>query len=76
MKAHVVTLLVIDFDELGAHEVSNTITNQRYPNRCINPSVINSETYDIGEWDDNHPLNQRSTDPMLWIYFNGSKERQ
>ena len=57
MKAHKITLLVIDFDELGAGEINTVLENQRFPNDCINLQIMKVKTVDIGEWDDSHPLN-------------------
>jgi hypothetical protein len=57
MKAHLVTLLVIDFDKLGANAVKFELENQSYPNDCINPTIVSMLTRDIGEWTDEHPLN-------------------
>jgi hypothetical protein len=59
MKAYKVTVLIIDMDEIGEDELKLVIENTRYPNRCISPEVYSIETVDIGEWDDNHPLNNR-----------------
>jgi hypothetical protein len=61
MKAYKVELLVIDFDGLDADGVRDTIENVRYPNHCISPQVMALEDRDIGEWDDNNPLNRRDT---------------
>ena len=61
MKAYKIELLIIDHDELGADNIKYTIENTRYPNRCIYPSVMSSIERDIGEWDDNHPLNFTAT---------------
>lgn len=61
MKAYQVVLLVVDHDELGADEMRKTIENVRYPNHCISPQVVVIEERDIGEWNDDHPLNKRST---------------
>lgn len=61
MKIHRVVLYVIDFDGLGAAEVQQVIENTKYPNRCISPSVSEVQTRDIGQWSDEHPLNQMST---------------
>jgi hypothetical protein len=62
MKVHRVEVLVIDFDELGADAVGAVLESTRYPNRCISPRIITTRTYDVGEWDDSHPLNQTNTD--------------
>lgn len=61
MKAHKVTLLIIDLDQVGAEDIKIILENQKFPNRCIAPDVKDIETVDIGEWDDDHPLNQRAT---------------
>lgn len=59
MKVHRVTAYVIDFDGLGAYSVREEIDRIRYPNDCILPRVLSVETWDVGEWDDGHPLNRR-----------------
>lgn len=61
VQVHKVTLYVIDFDHLGAAEVSRTLEQTRYTNRCIEPAVLEVETKDIGEWSDSHPLNYKAT---------------
>jgi len=66
MKAHVVTLTIIDMDDIGAEEIKVVIENVHYPNRCISPDVVNIETADIGEWDDDHPLNSNETAGAEW----------
>ena len=63
MEVHKVVISIIDFDEIGAEEVKAVLENTRYPNRCINPDVESIETRDIGEWSDEHPLNNRKTAP-------------
>jgi hypothetical protein len=66
MQAHKVTLLIIDMDELGREEIKEVIENTHYPNRCIDPEVYNIETVEIGEWYDDHPLNQTATANIEW----------
>jgi len=66
MKAHVVTLTIIDFDDIGADEIKVVIENVHYPNRCISPDVVNIETADIGEWHDDHILNYKRTANAEW----------
>ena len=66
MNVHKVVLTIIDFDDVGADEIKVVIENQHYPNRCISPDVVNIETVDIGEWDDDHPLNNRKTSKAEW----------
>lgn len=58
MQAHKITLYVVDLEGMGAQSVAETIENQKYPNYCISPSVIGTESADIGEWSDDHPLNK------------------
>ena len=67
MKVHVVTLTIIDLDDIGADEIKVVIENVNYPNRCISPDVVNIETADVGEWSDDHPLNDKRTAPAEWI---------
>ena len=57
MEVHKVTLYIIDHDEIGKEGVKEILEITRYPNRCILPTVLSIESRDIGEWDDNHPLN-------------------
>lgn len=59
MNVHKVVLMVIDFDDIGAESVKSVIESARYPNRCISPRVMKLDTQDIGEWQDDHPLNHR-----------------
>lgn len=61
MNAYKVELLIVDFDELGASEITSVLEYQRYPNWCISPSVMNVTKKDIGEWSDDHPLNKADT---------------
>lgn len=57
MKAYKVELLIVDHDRLGADKIKSVIENQRYPNHCISPNVMDIKEEDIGEWEDSHPLN-------------------
>lgn len=74
MKAHVFTVVVLDFDELGCEEVLRTLEDANFPNDCIHPKVEGSTTYDIGKWEDDHPLNKRDVDMIRWLETNGKKE--
>lgn len=60
MKVYKIEMLVVDFDQLGESAIIETIETTRYPNHCIAPSVHAIECRDIGPWDDNHPLNNKS----------------
>lgn len=57
MKACRATLLIIDHDEIG-DDIPRVMQAVRYPNHCIGPRVMDIESADIGEWTDDHPLNQ------------------
>jgi len=61
MKVYKLEVLVIDMDELGPQEIQEVLENARYPNRCISPKVLSVQGREIGEWRDDHPLNQRDT---------------
>jgi len=61
MKVYKVELMIIDFDELGDDSIKLEIENSRYPNDCIHPKVMSIVEKDIGEWDDNNPLNNQKT---------------
>ena len=61
MKAYKVELLIIDFDDIGAEAVATELENANYGNDCIAPQVKSVTGRDIGEWDDNHPLNCEDT---------------
>jgi len=56
VKVYKVELLIVDHDQCGADEIQTVIENQRYPNRCISPSVMDIEEREV-EWSDNCPLN-------------------
>ena len=60
MKVYKVELMIIDFDEVGPDEIEEIIEDTKYPNRCIQPVVIKMESREIGEWDDDHPLNNEN----------------
>lgn len=64
-RVHRVELLIIDFDNLGASEITTVIECQKYPNRCISPEVKGITTKEI-EWTDDHPLNNRNTSDVAY----------
>jgi hypothetical protein len=74
MKAHILQVLVIDHDELGAGEAGEALEQANYPNDCISPDVLSHKTYDIGEWKDDHPLNYKKTDALVWLSMNAGAE--
>jgi len=57
MKAHKFTVLVIDHENYGVDEFITLIEQNRY----MNAQVVDSLSTDIGEWNDDHPLNDRNT---------------
>lgn len=59
MKAYVVSVLIIDFDGLGEKSIQQALETVRYPNNCLHPKVLDITQHDIGDWQDEHPLNQR-----------------
>jgi hypothetical protein len=61
MKVHKVTLLIIDFDGVGEDNIADIVQEANYPNGCISPDVIKIETVEIGEWNDDNPLNKEDT---------------
>ena len=62
MKLHKVVLYVIDHDMIGPENVKGVLENTEYTNRCIRPEVGDIQTFDIGPWHDDHPLNYRGCD--------------
>jgi len=76
LKAYKVELLIIDFDGIGRDGIVSAIENTRYPNHCIAPDVQYVSTADIGEWDDDHPLNHMDTaEDEYSRLFPGSKTK-
>lgn len=73
MKVHRIVLLVVDHDDIGADEARDVIENARYPNRCIAPRVMETETREV-EWSDEHPLNSLRSDRAAFkALFGGGK---
>lgn len=67
MKAYKLEVLILDFDKLGEEGIVTELENAFYPNGCITLNVLKTEEYDIGEWDDNHPLNKRDTNKEAYL---------
>ena len=57
MKAYKIEILVIDHENIGEENIIDTLNNVRY----INAHVKSVKSADIGDWDDDHPLNNRKT---------------
>ncbi len=61
MKVYKIEVMIIDHDGLGPEGIRSAIQNARYANHCISPKVVGVEERDIGEWNDDHPLNKTAT---------------
>jgi hypothetical protein len=61
MKAYRVEILVVDHDEIGPDQIKYCLERTKYTNWCMAPDVIEIQECDIGEWTDEHPLNQTAT---------------
>ena len=57
MKAHKFTVLVVDHENYGVDEFVTMIEQIR----GMSAEVIDALSADIGEWSDDHPLNDRNT---------------
>ena len=64
MKAYLVTVLIVDHDEIGLEEVKRVLEHTKYTNWCISPRPVSVREFDIGDWTDEHPLNYTNTDVM------------
>jgi len=58
MKAHRITLLILDSDGIEPDEITQLLENQRHPNHCITPQVMHIRSAEIEDWSDGHILNQ------------------
>lgn len=61
MKVYKLTVMIIDHDNIGDGVVFE-LENGRFANRCIHPKVTGFESVDIGEWSDDHPLNEKESE--------------
>ncbi len=52
-----IEIMVIDHNRLGADSIRDAIERTKYPNWCISPQVMRSESRGV-DWCDEHPLNQ------------------
>lgn len=59
MKAHLAVVLVVDFDDIGAEATKHTLERSVRHSQFY-PAVVGIDTTDIGEWDDDNPLNHSS----------------
>lgn len=58
VQVHRIVLMIVDHDVVGIEELSDIIENTKYPNHCMNPKVMNSDTREV-RWYDQHPLNMK-----------------
>lgn len=56
-KVYKATVMIIDHDHIGEKEIASVLENTRYPNRCINPTVMPFMQIREVDWSDDHPLN-------------------
>ena len=66
MKVYEVIVRIIDHDGIGPEQIKAVIENQRWPNHCINPTVGNVRSAEIGEWEDDNPLNLSESAEAEW----------
>lgn len=59
-KVHLITLVIVDLDDIGAQSAAEILENANYPNDSISPTVLTTETR-VVEWHDRHPLNITTT---------------
>jgi hypothetical protein len=57
MKAYKVEVLVLGFEDMPEDDIVYFIENTGY----LNSRVMPIQSKDIGEWDDDYPLNKRET---------------
>mgnify|MGYP001282590115 CR=1 FL=1 len=69
MKAHKIELVVVDFEDYG---IDNFLINVKQSSDNYLVKKILAKTVDIGEWDDDHPLNQQDVSKSVVMkYFKG-----
>lgn len=57
MKAYLAKVLIIDHENYGKDDALMSLEQLRH----WHPTVVSCEEADIGEWNDDHPLNSHST---------------
>lgn len=72
MKAHIVTVVIIDFNGLGSDGIRTELEAARFANDCIYPHVESIQTFNVGDWEDDHPLNQHNTNMLAWLLEHGN----
>ncbi len=69
MKAYKLEVLVIDHENMGMDEIIREIENAKYS--C--PQVKGVYTVDIGQWEDDHPLNKGATCQQTYLELDWEK---
>lgn len=70
MKAYLMKVLVLDFERYSPEDYIYQID-------CATDHchvVPDPEVFEIGEWSDDHPLNQRGTNVEEWLRNNAKAE--
>lgn len=70
MKAHRIEIYIVDFENYGIDNYLTTLEQHRH----LNARIGKTATVEIGDWDDDHPMNVLSTD--VDEYFNNLCEEQ
>lgn len=65
MKAYKIEILVIDHDANGIDDTLEYLKRSPY----VNPSIISHSQAEIGEWTDDHPLNNKTWRHKIKDYF-------
>ena len=55
MKAYKVEVLVLDNEQLGEDSIKYLLENVKW----VYPKIMSIQSKEIGEWDDDHPLNKK-----------------
>jgi hypothetical protein len=63
VNAYLLKILIVDHDEVGEEDIKTLVEDVKYPNRCLSPTVLSIVGKDVGEFDDDHPLNDTRTIP-------------
>lgn len=58
MKAHILEVVILDFEGYGPQEYADLIESNRYLGHA---QVLSHRTAEIGQWSDDHPLNHTTT---------------
>ena len=69
MGVYKVELMIINHDgDMSAKDIKDELENTEFANHCMYPQVTSIVSRELGEWDDDHPLNSSVT---AKAYFHG-----